>query len=415
MDAADIISCFFGAVQAVVQSVLLRKFFSGKPNIPFALLFTALEAAVNCLPLPLPIGLITSLFGVILYCKAALRGNRCQALLFGVLSAEIMWLSVGIINSVLAILTGIMTVFPLRFVGMIFLVFGNVLSLGAYFVTCVTACGIIKNERVRPQNTPAVTVQLFMMFTVEVYIVRALYSKADTDSDVSANIGILLVQVLEMISVFCMLLAYKKMADNFRMNEKIKIYNEQRRFDKQYIDEIKSYYDTARSLRHDLKNHFLIISGLLRKERYQNALDYIAKLDKIRENSEVKYHTGCPILDIILADKLSRAVGKFTVNCAAVPEMDETDICVIFANAVDNAISAVSKLPDNEREIVISTQKQGDLLFINIENTYDGAPFEIGTGIENIISAAENYGGTVKIITQDNKFILKIVLCNSQH
>lgn len=415
MDAADIISCFFGAAQAVIQSASLWKLFHKKLNIPFAVFFTALGIMVNCLTLPLPIGLIISLSGVVLYCRLALRGSRCESLLFGVLSAEIMWLSFGTFDSVFVILAGTLTKSDLRPVGMIFLILGNILSLGAYCIMYGAAYGIIKNEHARPQNTMIITVQLFMMFIVEVYIVRVLYSTADTNPNVCVNIELLLVQVLETASVFCVLFAYKKLTDNFRMSEKIRIYNEQRRYSKQYADEVKSYYNTAKSLRHDLKNHLLIIGGLLRKGKCQNALDYIAKLDKTREKSEVKYHTGCPILDIILTDKLSHASGKITVNCAAVPEIDETDICVIFANAVDNAINAVSKLPDNEKEITISTKKQGGLLFLNFENSYDGNPFEIGTGIQNIISTAESCGGTAQIITQGNKFILKMVLCNSQH
>ena len=105
---------------------------------------------------------------------------------------------------------------------------------------------------------------------------------------------------------------------------------------------------------------------------------------------------------------------KVTVECDAVPKIDETDICVIFANAADNAVAAVSKLSNEEKFIKVAVKSRGDLLFIEFENSFDGKPFEIGTGIKNIISAAEKYGGTAKISAQGKTFSLKI-LCNSQH
>ena len=55
------------------------------------------------------------------------------------------------------------------------------------------------------------------------------------------------------------------------------------------------------------------------------------------------------------------------------------------------------------------------MLFIEFENSFDGQPFEIGTGIENIISAAEKYDGTARVSTRGNTFSLKMILCNSQH
>lgn len=96
------------------------------------------------------------------------------------------------------------------------------------------------------------------------------------------------------------------------------------------------------------------------------------------------------------------------------PEIDETDICTIFANALDNAVCAISKLSD-KRFISVRTKKRGSVLLIEIENSFDGKPFVPDIGIGNIIRTAEKYNGTAKIITQGNIFSLKIILCNSHH
>lgn len=415
MDAADIMSYFFCAAQAAIQLFWLCGLLSRRFNILLVVLFTVMDLAALSLPFPFFVGLIISIASVVLCCRFALRENWREAFLYGVLSSEIMWLSYGIFDSLLSLIGGLTNKFDTPFIGMVFLVSGNLLSLAAYCVIISAAHKIIKNERAGSRNIMIILVPLLLVFVVEVYIVKVLYNAADTRSAIGGDIELLFVQSLGIASVFCVLFAYKKCADNFRMSEKIRLYDRERRYSEQYANEVKTYYDTARSLRHDFKNHILIIGELLRKEQYQKAADYISKLDNTYEKTELKFHTGCPILDIIFTDKLSALADKVTIKCEAVPEIDETDICVIFANAVDNAVTAVSKLPDSERSIKITTKSRGELLFIELENSFDGNPFEIGTGIENIISAAERYGGTVQIPTRGNTFSLKMILCNSQH
>lgn len=415
MDAADILSYFFGAVQAVVQLLWLRKIFAHSTSVFLVILFAITNAAAIILSIPFFIGLIISISSVIICCRFAFRGGWCEALFYGVLSAEIMWLSYGIFDSLLSITDGLMNTFDAPFTGIVFLCAGNILSLAAYCVILSAAHKIIKKERIQLQNMLIILVPLLLIFIVEVYIVRVLYNAADTRSAIGGDIELLIVQAMGTASVFCILSAYKKCADNFRMGEKIRLYDRERRYSEQYSNEIKAYYDSAKSLRHDYKNHLLIIGELLRKEQYSKAVSYISELNNTCENTELKFHMGCPILDIIFTDKLSALADKVTIKCAAVPEIDETDICVIFANAVDNAVSAVSKLPDNDRFIRITTKSRGELFFIEFENSFDGKPFEVGTGIENIISAAEKYDGTAQISARKNMFSLKIILCNSQH
>lgn len=415
MDAADIVSYFFCAAQAAIQLFWLRRMLSRKPDILLVLLFSAVNFASITLPIPFFIGLTGSVASVVLCCRFALCGNWSEAFLYGVLSSEIIWLSYGIFDSLLSLAGGLTNAFKTPFAGMALLVIGNVLSFAAYCLILSAAHKIIKNERADLRNIMIILVPLLLVFVVEVYIVRVLYSAAETRSGIERDIELLLIQGLGIASVFCVLSAYEKCADNFRMGEKIRLYDRERRYSKQYANEVKAYYDAARSLRHDFKNHILIIGELLQKERYQNAADYVLKLNELSESTEIKFHTGCPILDIILTDKLSGLADKVTIKCEAVPEIDETDICVIFANAVDNAVCAVSKLPDNERFIRITTKSRGELLFIELENSFDGEPFEFGTGIENIISAAEKYGGTARISSDGNTFSLKLILCNSRH
>lgn len=220
MDAADIISYFFCAAQAAVQLFWLCKLLSRKCNIRSVMLFTVINFAAISLPIPFFAGLIISVSSVILCCRFALHGGWCEALLYGVLSAEIMWLCYGIFDSLLSLIDGLINVFNTPFAGMLFLVSGNLLSLAAYCIIFFASHKIIKNERAEFQNIMIILMPLLLVFVVEVYIVKTLYSAVDTRSAISGDIELLLVQGLGIASVFCVLFAYRKCAENFKMREK---------------------------------------------------------------------------------------------------------------------------------------------------------------------------------------------------
>lgn len=404
----EIMTRVFGAAEAAIQPLILRRAFGRKPDAPFAALFTVLNAIAYLLPLPLFAGLLTSLTGVTLYCRFALRASRRESALYGALSSVILWLCYGITDSLLCALTAAANPRSLQ-VGTIVFILGNIFPLAAYWVVCSAACGLIKNSNPAAREL-TLMIPLLPVFVTEIYIVRTLYGMPEEVS-AGGNIAALLVQIIGTASVFCILSVYQKLADN---SEKLRLYIECSRRDREYADYAEAYCSSARSLNHDMKNHLAVIGGLLRKERYQNALEYVSKLDNARESVGIKYHTGCRILDMILTDKLSDFACKTEINCKTALQIDETDICVIFANAIDNAVSAVSKLPESERIISLSTEKRGELLFIRIENSFDGSPFKSGTGINNIVSAAERYGGAAEISARGNRFVLKLILRNSQ-
>ena len=53
---------------------------------------------------------------------------------------------------------------------------------------------------------------------------------------------------------------------------------------------------------------------------------------------------------------------------------------------------------------------------MEIENSlYGKGAFSRGTGLSNVKKVAEKYGGAMSIETQENKFVLHVLLILSQH
>ena len=66
--------------------------------------------------------------------------------------------------------------------------------------------------------------------------------------------------------------------------------------------------------------------------------------------------------------------------------------------------------------IRVSGRIQGDFLMMEIRNSFHGkGAFKKGTGLSNVKKVAEKYGGAMSIETQENVFVLHVLLIVPQH
>ena len=101
------------------------------------------------------------------------------------------------------------------------------------------------------------------------------------------------------------------------------------------------------------------------------------------------------------------------------------DISVLFGNALDNAIEAVSQIPDPEQRLIHLTVSQHlGFLRIQVENRYtgrlrmlNGLPLTTkadnrfhGYGVKSIQATVEKYGGSVTFRGEDGWFELRVLI-----
>lgn len=190
-----------------------------------------------------------------------------------------------------------------------------------------------------------------------------------------------------------------------------------------YKDRIRDE-ERVRSIYHDMKNHLLLLQA--QAANGQEVQKSIQELQSQIQEYENYHHTGNEFLDIIIRDKAKTAQEK-QIDFNAVISFEDgafidlLDISTIFGNALDNAIEASEKLPEDHRLITIRANRVRDMLVIIVEN--NAAPeqpisggttkedaFSHGFGLPNIRKAVERYGGQCNIKIENGMFILKILI-----
>lgn len=189
-----------------------------------------------------------------------------------------------------------------------------------------------------------------------------------------------------------------------------------------YKDRIRDE-ERVRRIYHDMKNHLLILENQPGTDETRRTASRLREQIADYENY---VHTGNEFLDIIIRDKSAKAREKHIDFNAVIhfengDFMEPLDISTIFGNAIDNAIEASEKLPEDRRLITVKAAKVRDMLMITAENNMepDSLPdegtsksdrFLHGFGIPNIRKAAEKYDGQCSISAKDGVFRLKVMI-----
>ncbi|MDE7310109.1 MAG: GHKL domain-containing protein [Eubacterium sp.] len=366
-------------------------------------------------------------FGVFALLLTASGVFACHAdwkssVLYAALVIEMMQLSFGIVKSLMSMLYPLLSAYNQNIIGIVFMVAGEMVSL----LLCGLCCYMVWRcfsyyEAIKKQYVFLVLIPVLMMFVMEEYINSAIYGLVVSDSSgvwVYANhYQMFVMQFLGIASLFCILFAYKKLLQNFSLSAELALLEQEEHSLSQYVEEAKAHYDKTKSFRHDVKNHIAVIKKLLQSGKLEQALDYIGDMEGMSDELSFPCATNHPVVDILAGQKLGIAKSMgIDVSCSLLlpypSGLRDIDICIILSNALDNALHACKAMEGSaDKYIHVAGRIQGDFLFIEIENSFQGEGLrKKGTGLSNIKAVTEKYHGAMNIKTQGTVFMLHVLL-----
>lgn len=189
--------------------------------------------------------------------------------------------------------------------------------------------------------------------------------------------------------------------------------------------------EKIRRFRHDINNHFLCMKELTVRGDLDKIKIYLQELQNMLEETSQDFHTGNEIADAILNEKniLARA-GNIKISLEGQMQdsiaVQATDICTLFANALDNALEYLQRRKENPKWVSIYIRQQGGMLSLIFQNpvwedvivppgsTAKTKKEEHGMGILNMMYTVEKYKGSLnRTIREENNgrvYSLEILL-----
>jgi len=429
-----------GVIETSFQIYFLSKILKKRIGPPFYALFAAgVVIAGEFVPGGTIVGFVVFVLLIFICGAFVCHANFKDSILYATLTTEIMMLCSGIVSSLMSL--------PYPWLPAFFHEPGNIAAMliceAASFLLSGCCYYIVyryfSRDDLYPADAPDTTMGMQQMFLIFVPIlmifIMSNYINAieyDFQFEILEDKGpaghffshgqMLAMYFLGLASLFCILFSYKKLQQIFRLSTEISLLEQQEHSLNQYVEEAKTRYDETKSFRHDIRNHIAVVKNLLQSGKLEEAVSYMEDMDDMAEKMSFPCSTNNPVVDILVGNKLGIAKSMgIDADCSLLLPypcgIRDIDICIVLSNALDNAIHAVKGLDDSiEKYIRVSGRIQGDLLMIEIENSFPGkGVFKKGRGLSNIKKVVEKYDGAMNIETQENVFVLHVLLFIPQH
>lgn len=192
-------------------------------------------------------------------------------------------------------------------------------------------------------------------------------------------------------------------------------------------EEIKMLHEAARRLKHDMKNHMLVLTAYLNDSDIEKAKEYVSGIfDKL--NQMYTYiETGNAIINYCVNSKLRIANDekipfKVEVENLSFRRVESVDLSAILSNLLDNAIEGSQNVTEPLIDIIISKRRAYEtiviknkinhsILAVNPElQTQKAEKKEHGFGLKQMKELVEKYDGMLDIYEENQMFCVMVAV-----
>ena len=195
-----------------------------------------------------------------------------------------------------------------------------------------------------------------------------------------------------------------------------------------HYDEVDTMYRKMRGWRHDYHNHIQVLKAHMSLNQYNQASEYLDKLEEDLTTVDTVLKTGNIMVDAILNSKLTMIMErKIQVDATAIVPQDIAisgiDLSVLIGNILDNAMEACMQVEEEkDRFIRIYIDIVKKQLYISVTNSMEGRASKTGNlflsskqgnhgfGLLRIDSIVAKYNGFINRQTENGVFATEVML-----
>lgn len=194
-------------------------------------------------------------------------------------------------------------------------------------------------------------------------------------------------------------------------------------------EKMQAYLDETRRIRHDFKHTIAVLNELSQTGQYEKLQEYIANYSSEISNVQAPA-TYCenPVVNATIHYymDIARSYDIRTKLQVVIPKeitISDIDLCLIFGNLLDNAITACRKAKAGSRFIRLSADLDTPgFLYVTMVNSFSGEVYKrngkyistkekkSGIGLTSIQATTEKYQGSSNFYTENHEFISNIML-----
>lgn len=243
-----------------------------------------------------------------------------------------------------------------------------------------------------------------------------------------STLVIMVLALILTLSAYVMILRFFK-----QTKEQLTLQNEQTLLKTQviaaqlHLEALKESQEKTIIYRHDMRHHLNLISAYLSDNNKEAAQKYVTEVEKTIENTVVVTYCNNYTVNLLLYHYITKAKKEQIKVETQIYLMEKDtiynmDLCIIFANAIENAVNACKGIHSaKDRFIKILCKTQNNKLFIQITNSYQGVVVfandmpvsseeNHGLGTKSIAAVVQKYNGVYSFTAENGIFKTSIIL-----
>ena len=286
-----------------------------------------------------------------------------------------------------------------------------VLTSNAKQITCT------KNSYILFFNITIMTISMLLG-----YITLSICIENPNSYNLIVIFSIIFLFLIICISLYDKFLAVIEENTNYRFKLELD------KMEQEYSAKLDDKLNQLHSLRHDMKNHLIVIDGYASQHNDRKIHEYIHNISEDLSLTNT-VDSGSHIVSALIAEKEDKAKSQ-NIRCEiniSTPgiNIDDFSITTIIGNLFDNAIKAASECEHGW--IRFSITQTGSYMSIVIENSYSGNIIENngeftstkndkvlphGIGIKNVRKVVSDLNGQIDFSYTDGYFSVKAEIPN---
>lgn len=196
--------------------------------------------------------------------------------------------------------------------------------------------------------------------------------------------------------------------------------------EKNRFSQMEGYVGELRSLRHDLRQHLRVLSSMLSSGQYEEMRQYLEKYVDTVQPERITFCANYAVDALAAyyqeyAEKMQVQIIWDLILPPRLP-VDETELCVIIGNLLENAIRASQKVEPSDRTIEASVKMVGEnMIGIEIRNHYSGEIYlnregmpssrgREGIGLYSVSNMVRKNNGILSVEVDDEWFCVDIII-----
>lgn len=266
--------------------------------------------------------------------------------------------------------------------------------------------------------------QLLCFPVLMIFLLFSYFSNSATNT---VNLAPLLLSAFSMFLALIRVLAVS--SDIAELKAAEKEVAGQMELQRQEYEDMCKKVESGREYRHDMRHHLLAMEEMAKAGDNGELLAYIGDLSGRLAETAGRTYCKDPAVNAVLSaslQKAERAGCKVTENICLPDELpfERTDLCILLANTIENAVNACAEFPEKDRYIRLSAEFQEDKkLAIAVDNPcagevhFDREGFPDvpqreghGIGLKSVRRIADKYRGFFQCECENGEFRFRAVL-----